>query len=227
MKTTVLDNISFEMDVPNFAKLLHIEEGSDNYEDFVRLAKEAQKLAGPKAMYGLAYIESRGEDFVVIDGITFKSRVLAVNLENDHKVFPSLATCGVELHDWGISIDDALYRFWAEGIMGMALFNAVETLDNHIRENFGISKIAYMSPGSLQDWPLEEQKPLFKLISDSKQIGIELLDSCLMTPTKTVSRILFATESSFESCMLCPRDQCPGRRAPYDREMYDKKYRKK
>jgi hypothetical protein len=56
-------------------------------------------------------------------------------------------------------------------------------------------------------------------------VGVRLTDSCLMMPTKSVSGIRFPTETSFESCQLCPRDDCPGRRAPYDSGLYDRRYR--
>jgi len=46
-----------------------------------------------------------------------------------------------------------------------------------------------------------------------------------MVPVKSVSGILFPTEESFASCQLCPREVCPGRRAPYDPDLYDAKYR--
>ncbi len=44
------------------------------------------------------------------------------------------------------------------------------------------------SPGYC-NWPLTDQKPLFDLIGQ-KPIGIELSDSCLMTPRKSVSGLI-------------------------------------
>ena len=46
-----------------------------------------------------------------------------------------------------------------------------------------------------------------------------------MVPTKSVSGILFPAEETFASCQLCPRDDCPNRRAPYDPELFERKYR--
>jgi predicted transcriptional regulator len=56
-------------------------------------------------------------------------------------------------------------------------------------------------------------------------IGVELLSSLLMQPTKTVSGIVFPTEETFASCQLCPRQGCPNRRAPYDPDLFEAKYR--
>ena len=87
-------------------------------------------------------------------------------------------------------------------------------------------KLSRMNPGSLPDWPLSEQKPLFAVLGEGPaKIGVQLKDSFLMVPVKTVSGIFFPAEEKFESCQLCPREKCPGRRAPYDPELYDRKYR--
>jgi len=37
-----------------------------------------------------------------------------------------------------------------------------------------------------------------------------------MIPNKSVSGLFFPTEVPFESCMVCRRPHCPGRKAPYD-----------
>ena len=72
-----------------------------------------------------------------------------------------------------------------------------------------------MNPGPLKDWPLGEQRQLFFLFGDVKQaIGVELTESFLMYPVKSVSGIIFPTEVNYENCQLCPRENCPGRRAP-------------
>jgi hypothetical protein len=72
---------------------------------------------------------------------------------------------------------------------------------------------------------LREQRKLFRILGDTEaMIGVRLTQSCLMIPSKSVSGVRFATETSFESCQLCPRDRCPGRRARYDPELYDRRY---
>lgn len=82
-----------------------------------------------------------------------------------------------------------------------------------------------MSPGSLEDWPVSQQSALFSLLGDTQHaIGVQLTESCLMVPTKSVSGIRFPMEDSFESCQLCPREDCPGRRAPYDEALYARRF---
>jgi len=74
-----------------------------------------------------------------------------------------------------------------------------------------------MAPGSLPNWPIEQQKPLFELFGDVQAtIGVKLTDSLLMLPAKSVSGIYFPTETSFFSCQLCPRERCDSRKAKYN-----------
>jgi hypothetical protein len=74
-----------------------------------------------------------------------------------------------------------------------------------------------MAPGSLADWPIEEQAPLFKLLGDvDASIGVKLTDSMLMLPAKSISGVYFPADVSFFSCQLCPRERCESRKAKYD-----------
>jgi len=222
----ILNDIPFEPDLDQLLKRLRIKAGSRRVDDLKRMVSDAQAIAKPKALYEVSFIESRGDDYVVVDGVTFKSRVLVVNLSPVHRVFPYVATCGVELERWASSIDDLLQKYWADTISEMALRSATEALHEHLDKRYRPGKTSVMSPGSLPDWPLREQRPLFALLGDpERDIGVRLLDSLLMTPTKSVSGIRFSTEESFSSCQLCPRENCPSRRAPYDATLYDEKYR--
>ena len=226
MNTFVLDEIAFQPDLPRLLKRLHVKEGRAYAGELERLAAEAQAVARPRALYKLALIESRDDREVVIDGTTLTSRVLRVNLALAHRVFPYVVTCGVELEDWSRSVDDALYRFWADTIKELALFSAVEALTEHLAARYRLGRTSTMSPGALEDWPIQEQRALFAILGDTRgTIGVELSESLLMIPTKSVSGIRFPTEESFESCQLCPRENCPGRRAPYDETLYERKYR--
>lgn len=225
MDTMVVKRIRLGSDFEDLRKKLRIRDGSSKADRFARLVKEAKELARPLALYGVAYVDSMGESSVVLDGILFESRVLRVNLGEVHRVFPYVATCGTELHDWAAAQDDLLLRFYADQISESALREAQEALEQDLEERFQPGSTSAMSPGSLPDWPLHEQRPLFSLLGDTQAaIGVRLTDSQLMVPTKSVSGIRFATEQSFASCQLCPRARCPSRRAAYDGTLFGRKY---
>lgn len=225
MEPVILREMGLEIDRPALQDELRIKDGTSAAGSFERLVAEALEVARPKAMYGLAFIEARTGDQVIIDGVTFKSRVLSVNLEDVHRVFPFVVTCGAEVHDWANAIDDILQRFWADRIMDAALNIARQVLEDHLQERFGLGGMSRMNPGSLADWPLQEQRPLFALLGDPEAaIGVRLTESLLMVPVKSVSGICFPTETSFASCQLCPRPECPSRRASYDKTLHTTKY---
>jgi hypothetical protein len=222
----ILDHIPFRTDLPAFLRRARISAESPYVEEAKAVLAQAEAVARPKAIYGVGFIDDRGEDWVAIEGVRFTSRVLRVNLEGAHRVFAYVATCGIELHEWAAGQSDLLERYWADAIAEMALRSATRALSAHIEDHFLPGRTSAMAPGSLGEWPLSEQRPLFALLGNvSEAIGVRLGDSLLMTPTKSVSGIRFPTEESFESCMLCPRPGCPGRRAPYNRDLFDVKYR--
>ena len=225
MQPFVLDDINPDIDVVSLASSLRVREGSSSFARLQDLSAEALAVARPKGIYGLAPIDSMSDDSVIIDGRLFTSRVLAVNLDGLHRVFPYAVTCGAELEAWANQYDDMLHRYWADQIMDLALRSGLSAAEDHMQATYGRTEISRMAPGSLADWPLSEQRPLFDLLEDpSKTIGLRLTESMLMLPVKSVSGIAFHSERSFVSCQLCPRRDCPNRSAPFNRSLRDTKY---
>ncbi len=226
MEPIILTHIPFRIELDSLKKALRFKGDGPLLDDLMSLVSEAERIGRPKALYRMAFVDERGEDYVVVEGVRFKSRILRVNLGESQRVFPYLVTCGVELEDWANRIGDVLKQFWAGVIREMAMRFAHAAMEEHLLGLYKPGKLSRMSPGSLADWPIQEQRPLFKILGNTEEmIGVRLTESLLMVPTKSVSGIRFPTEESFESCQLCPREECPNRRAPYDSNLYDKKYR--
>ena len=61
-------------------------------------------------------------------------------------------------------MDDILLRFWAESINEAVIRLAVKAMDENIDEQYRPGKRSRMTPGSLTDWPIEEQQTLFKIL---------------------------------------------------------------
>ncbi len=71
------------------------------------------------------------------------------------------------------------------------------------------------SPGQYK-WTIEEQTKIFEML-DGKRIGVELNQSFLMVPFKSISGVYgFGPEDRINktrvACDLCPRENCIGRR---------------
>ncbi len=218
----VLNDIVFQIDMDTLLARLHIDKESEDAKDIQHLAKSAVSVCKPKAIYEVSYIQDKDHNTVNIGGVTFTSRVLRINLDKAERVFPYIVTCGKELDEIAIITDDFMRKFWLDTIKEMALASSIKYLDDYLKRRYALGGVSKMNPGSgAKDlWPIEEQKQLFSIFGNVKDlIGVELTDSFLMVPNKSVSGIYLPTEIRFESCQLCPREVCPGRRAPYDKNL--------
>ncbi len=225
MTAIVLDDIRFEPGFGVLASRLHVNKRSPSAKQLEQLLAAAQSIARPKALYRVAYVKSRAEDGVNLDGHWFRSRVLRVKLEDVHRAFPFVATCGRELYDWKMSMDDGVERLYADTINEVALDAAREALRRHLIREHRVGRTGTINPGSLKDWPIYGQRPLFALLGDpAAAIGVHLTESMWMIPHKSISGIRFATEEQFESCSLCPRDVCSSREAAYEEGLYEAEF---
>jgi len=221
MDAIFLDAISFQPDLPTLLQRLHIRADSPDAADFQNYAHELAQVARPKVFYKLAFIDRRSEREVVMDGVSFQSRVLCVNLAEVQRVFAYLATCGMEMEEKSQKETDILRRFWADAVCEAALRSALQALTQDLATRYQTAKMAVMNPGSLEDWPIAQQRPFFDLLGpDASRTGVTLTDSMLMIPSKSTTGLYFETESGFVNCQLCPRQTCPNRHAPYRPELF-------
>lgn len=220
----VLESIPFQLEPEEILERLHLPGGDKEARKTVEeLVEMVRPVAKPKAVYEIAYVDSKGEDWVDIGGVRFASRVLRVNLDKVERVFFYVATCGRELDEVAVPSDDFMMPYYLDTIKAMALGAASGYLNSYLKEKYALGQMSQMAPGRLQDWPITQQKELFSIFGNVEDlIGVKLSDSFLMVPVKSVSGMYFPTEIRFESCQLCPREVCRGRRAPYDPELAKK-----
>jgi hypothetical protein len=163
MTVTILDSIPFTIDGGEVLSQLQFPVAGLE-EEVEPLLQAARAIARPKAMYREAFVEARAGRHVVIDGVRLTSRILSVNLERIDRVFPFVVTCGAELEAWSETITDPFLRYWADAIKELALSAAYRALDAHLAERYGLDHLATMNPGSLADWPIEQQQLLVRSV---------------------------------------------------------------
>jgi hypothetical protein len=225
MEIHILDEIEFQPSAPWLLKKMGVKPGSALEDTAREMLEHAGRIGRPKAIYGIAGIDARDDSGVVLNGIHLESRVMAVNLQGVHRVFPFLATSGRELYSWKEDQDDLLLKYFADEIGGIALQQAEKSLLGHLTRTYDLGQTAAMNPGSLEDWPLSAQRDLFQMLENrSGEIGVELLDSMLMLPNRTTSGIRFTSQDGYSNCQLCPRDNCTHRRAPFQPDLLREKY---
>ena len=222
MSPIIFDKIHFNPDFEAVSGALRVRKNSKDEKRLMDLLDQAVTIARPKGAYVESFIDEIGNDYVIIDGMRLKGKLLPVNLKNVTRVFPYIATCGTELEGWSAGIAGFLERFWADTIMMFALGSAIGEIDRHIERYSNPGTRSSMNPGSLEEWPIEEQAGLFSILGDSdSKTGVKLKESFVMSPLKSLSGIIFPSEHSFENCQLCGREKCPGRRAPFDASLRD------
>ena len=169
----------------------------------------------PKAIYTSSMVEYNTGDEVSIDGRIFTSKVLGKNLENIERCYPYIVTAGRELEE--IVLPKGQSVMMLDLVKNIVVGKAFQYTKALIAEKHNVQHITEMSPGHLDNWPLSQQRVLFNLFgSEVEKIGVRLTEMFNMVPLKTVSGILFSSESGFQSCQICTQPRCMGRKTAYD-----------
>ena len=217
------DNIPVTTTLERTLAKLKIDPDDDEDAALVAgLFETAKEIARPKALYRECYVEEISGKNVRIDGRDFESDVVAMTLRDVHRVFAYVCTCGAELEEWAKGEKDFILRLWLDMIKEMFLRDAIAFLRGHIQSAYQIEKLSSVDPGSgnADNWPIAQMSRLFALIGDVRgEIGVGLSGS-FMSPVKSTSGLLFPSETEFVNCALCGRENCSGRRAEFDSELY-------
>jgi hypothetical protein len=215
----ILDPLPIQLPHGQLRKWFHLKS-SRQWDEALKIIDETQNLIRAKAIFKVSYVDAKQTDTVSIDGVAFTSRVLRKNLDSVERVFPFVITIGNLLSQKADTTGNLMHKYYLDVIGNIALGSARRMLEEHLKSKFALTGMSFMGPGSLADWPLEEQKPLFSLFGEGKlPIGVSLRGSLLMIPVKSISGIYFPTEIPFYSCQICPRKACPGRKAAYSEKI--------
>ncbi|MBV7276691.1 hypothetical protein JMF89_00225 [Clostridiaceae bacterium UIB06] len=209
------DKLLSDLDISNHKESLILKE----------LIEEAKKIAKPRALFRKCTISEKDNDFVIIGGEKFLSKVISANLQKELIAFPYIVTCGNELQQWCNLKTDSFTNKLSEFISQTILIQIHKSLQSLIEIEFNCHTLARVNPGSTIDWNISELKKIFNLLNDPTElIGVSLGDNFYMNPSKTYSGIYFHNEDGYKNCFMCPGD-CPLREVPYDKEYYNRKYK--
>ena len=212
----IINDIPVRLDVGEVLTSLKFSKNTPYAEKKIgELIESITPMMNPKAVYAECRVQNRDEDTVAIDNHVFSSRVLVKNLINQTRCYPYVVTAGRELEE--IKLPKGQSVMLLDLVKNIVVEKAFQYTKAFIIEKHDVDRISGLSPGHLDDWPLEQQRVLFDLLgSDVDKIGVELTDAYLMKPLKTVSGILFTSESGFQSCQVCTQPRCMGRKTGYD-----------
>ncbi|MEG1097121.1 MAG: MarR family transcriptional regulator [Clostridiales bacterium] len=222
MKTVFIEDCNFSFTHQDILERMGMPRNHKFGDSIKKLIDIARPIAKPKAFYMEVEIEKRTGKTLTIAGETFTSTALVKNLAKVNTVYPYLCTCGEELAAYAKTLDDIMEQYAFDAIMEFyrkrinvdmtaALANALESG----------GQISAVNPGSLVDWPIYQQKPLFNIFGqNADKIGVDLSENYLMFPIKSVSGIFYAADEEFHNCQLCQRKNCPSREAPFSEKLY-------
>lgn len=192
------------------AERCRIKPGSSAYDVIEESLDLVNRWGDPKAIIKWAGVDKIEGDLTTIEGVTFRSKVVADKLKDTPRVFLSVVTAGDGLERSGEFEDDPFLNTFN----GALLFHASRYMVQYMKDKFGFDGSSMLNPGSLPDWPIENNFPLFDMIGNVAEIGVSLNEAGYIKPWNSGSHIHFSGDG-YQNCSLCKKYKCPGRRARF------------
>ena len=209
----ILNQIGYEADYEPSARIKSlVDDYIENYHNLVESTYS----------YTFRNIESVDGDRVYLsDSVILESKVISSLCKKCNRLAIFILTIGSHLEEMvdylsenGLVVQatvlDAIGSGAAEQMAGLIedrIRNVTMMHDQRISRRF--------SPGYC-DWNVNQQEMIFKILNDDTA-GVSLTDECLMIPRKSVSGIIGIGDTdsdveSFNPCVTCTKEDCPGRR---------------
>lgn len=182
--------------------------------------QKLDRLIKPSLHYRIVKPSVMDNDVVQLDEtVEFTSAQLANTLRNAEKIVCFVGTIGTGVENEIsrlLSKQKLADAYILDAMASVAVENMIDRFQDLMENRFSAEDRTVtfrFSPGYC-DWPVTQQKKLFKIF-DPKGLDVELLDSCLMKPRKSVSGVFGITPQKSESynpCRDCPTRSCENRR---------------
>jgi hypothetical protein len=219
--------IDIEIDKNQVYKYLGYDVGSEPPPRMESLIDEhinlSQEFAYPRTTYTILDVEFVLGTRAFIEGpFTFDSKVVSQLLCKCQKVALFVATIGDELEYVACCLaEDGLLL--QSAVMDSVGSSAVEQAANFLHERISntaalqglVASKRRFSPGYC-DWNVDQQEKLFEAL-DASSIGVELTETCLMLPRKSISGIIGIGlpnqgVENYNPCPVCDNTDCQSRR---------------
>lgn len=165
-------------------------------------------------------VEQKDDGTIVTAGMEIKSRSLERNLKDCTKIVFFGATLGA-------AADRLITRYsvtnMAQAVILQACAAALleeycdkeqEKIGSEMKKE-GLYLRPRFSPG-YGDFDISYQNPIIRILECPKKIGLSMTDSCMMTPTKSVTALIGASHIKYlcpvAGCEVCGKKDCIYRR---------------
>jgi len=220
----ILNDLPVNVDMQAVLRQLQIRPDSPAVPHVQALIERVRACARPRALYRSCRVGKLQNDRVWIDGVQFTSRTLANLLRPVDRVYVYVVTGGRELETAVRPGGKTIEKLALDVVGNVILRSSSEALEEHLAQHVQLEKIGRIGPGAGDGllWPVDQQASLFELLGDTKAaIGVELTADCMMLPMKSLSGLLFETQTDFCDCQLCRSEGCSVRVAPFDQALRD------
>jgi hypothetical protein len=218
----VLDKIPVSLDAARGMEFIKSAGSRKRTEDLLKeLIEIVMPVVRPKVMYRPATVTAADGRRLAVDGIEFNHHVPALNFQAGERVFPYVATCGLEVEAIKFP-NDMMKTYCLNALKTVILMQSVSAFfEKYLKETYHLTEVSRMGPGEAMGDTSQHRK-IFALLGDVEgMIGVTVSPHNLMVPEKSASGIYFETAIKIESCQLCPND-CKARRAAYDPGLFEK-----
>jgi hypothetical protein len=180
---------------------------------------EVKPLLEPAALYGTLPVIGFEHRCITFEGGTFEGELVARAMAGASEINLALCTIGPKLDERVVELmgTNAMQALALEGAGTAAIrvvSNAVAERVTAALESRGLKAGMKAQPGQ-EGWPIEQQRLFFSLIP-AEQINVQLTDSCLMLPRKSVTFAIAAGKqmcADADPCDFCTkRDRCKWRK---------------
>jgi len=213
-----------EVEESKLAKLLGgkvNQELPESIKSKLRLLEDKfYSLIKPQIHYIMLDFRVKNEGVIHLEGtIEFQSRNLSEVMKSAEKIVCFIGTLGPGIEEEvGVLMqnNDLSEAYILDAMGSVAVEDLVDKFQQTIRdecERMGKTVTLRFSPGYC-DWPLIEQKKLFSLFKP-EDIPVQLLDSCLMQPVKSISGVFGIVPQGsalYNPCRSCDDRACKVRR---------------
>jgi len=170
---------------------------AETEERIIKVIDQVQKLSQPRMVIREYPIDISGGSAVIRAGnedVTLTSDSLCKNMKGCCRALLLAATigpsCDMAVRRAGIASAAEASMYQAAGAAAIEAY--LDSENKRLKSEYeakGLFLRPRFSPG-YGDLKLEHQKDWFRLLDITKQIGVELTDSLLMVPTKSVTAII-------------------------------------
>ena len=222
MRELLRADIEFSLDEEALLGRLHCERDDEPFTRALELLEEARPMMRPAFAVREVPIEKTEPSGFTAGGQFFRSKIASLKLKDEKTAFVYVATCGREISDYAEGIKDDLDQYLADTLAYMCYLRGIEAMAADLEKDWDFKRYISLCPGSIIDWSVSDVRKIFVLMEGlCQKLGARVLDSGMIDPIKSTSGFFYPSADEFESCAICPRANCPNRKAPFDEEMHN------